>query len=131
MKQATTERNERTQKKQGYPEVTLIGWAQKPSYDKASHKLYWAREYSVEGVPQHSLNYDVRVLGRNGVLVMSMIGGMDQLPMIEANKSKILSFVEYNPTHRYSDFNADTDKVAAYGMAALVAGFAAAKVGLF
>jgi uncharacterized membrane-anchored protein len=36
----------------------------------------------------------------------------------------------YNDGKRYEDFNAGTDKVAAYGLAALVAGVAAKKLGL-
>jgi len=44
---------------------------------------------------------------------------------------KVLALTEFDPGQRYSDFNASTDKVAAYGIAALVAGAIAAKAGLF
>ena len=30
--------------KAGYPAMQLVGWAQPPSYDAASHSLVWARE---------------------------------------------------------------------------------------
>jgi uncharacterized membrane-anchored protein len=30
-------------KQQGFEAVTLIGWAASPRYDRASHKLYWAK----------------------------------------------------------------------------------------
>ena len=37
----------------------------------------------------------------------------------------------FNPGHRYSDFDPSVDQVAAYGIGALVAGKLAAKAGLF
>jgi uncharacterized membrane-anchored protein len=39
--------------------------------------------------------------------------------------------VDFDPGQRYADFNPSTDKLAAYGIAALVAGGIAAKAGLF
>src|SRR6266566_7705077 len=57
---------------------------------------------------------------------------MSQVPKIERNTSAILSAVEFNSGNRYADFNpAPGDKVASYGIAALVAGGVAAKLGFF
>src|SRR5262249_21235822 len=72
------------------------------------------------------------VLGRRGVLVLNAIAAMEQLPDVETNTPKILSAVDFNPGNRYTDFNAGSgDKIATYGLAALIAGGVAAKVGLF
>ena len=30
--------------------MELVGWAAPPRYDKATHKLYWAKELKVDGV---------------------------------------------------------------------------------
>jgi uncharacterized membrane-anchored protein len=43
----------------------------------------------------------------------------------------VTGFTEFNPGNRYADFDAKTDKVAEYGLAALVAGGVAAKLGFF
>ena len=43
---------------------------------------------------------------------------------------QLLSAVNFKEGKRYADFNSSTDKVAAYGLAALVAGVAAKKPGL-
>jgi uncharacterized membrane-anchored protein len=43
----------------------------------------------------------------------------------------VLSFVDFNPGHRYADFIPGTDKLATYGIGALIAGKVAAKAGLF
>jgi uncharacterized membrane-anchored protein len=43
---------------------------------------------------------------------------------------ELLAAVSFNDGKRYGDFNSSTDKVAAYGIAALVGGLAAKKLGL-
>lgn len=43
----------------------------------------------------------------------------------------MLDNLKYVEGKRYADFNSSTDKVAEYGLAALVAGVAAKKLGLF
>src|SRR4051812_11348602 len=62
MQQGTGEANAE-RKRQGYPEVELVGWATKPHYDAQTAKLYWAKELSFDGGREHTLNYDIRVLG--------------------------------------------------------------------
>src|SRR5262249_41730642 len=124
MKEGTREGNQE-RIKQGYEAIELIGWAAPPRYDKAAHKLYWAKELSFGGGPEHTLNYDIRALGRRGVV------SIDQLQAIEKDMREVLSFVEFNEGHRYGDYVAGVDKVAAYGIGALIAGTVAAKAGLF
>ncbi len=131
MKKGTADANpERT--KQGYPPMELIGWAEPPRYDSSSHKLYWARELKFGDATEDTLNYNIRMLGRHGVLVLNAVATMSQLPEIEKATPQILGAVDYNTGHRYADFSAASgDKVATYGIAALVAGGVAAKLGLF
>ncbi|NVE01506.1 DUF2167 domain-containing protein [Massilia sp. BJB1822] len=118
-------------KKQGYHAMHLRGWAEQPSYDKASHKLYWAKELSNDTDSQNSLNYNIRVLGREGVLVLNAVAGMEQIKAVKAEMQKVTAFTDFTAGNRYADFNASTDKVAEYGLAALVAGGVAGKLGLF
>lgn len=117
--------------KQGFEPIQLIGWAAPPHYDAAEKKLYWAKELQFGDDKEHTLNYNIRVLGRKGVLVLNFIAGMEQLPEIEQNVGKVLAMTEFNPGSRYVDFNPSMDKVAAYGLGALIAGKVAAKAGLF
>ncbi|HEY3662744.1 MAG TPA: DUF2167 domain-containing protein [Chthoniobacterales bacterium] len=115
----------------GYQPIHLVGWAKAPHYDEKSHKLFWAKELRFGQNQENTLNYNIRVLGRAGVLVLNAVAGMSQLPEIEAATPKILGAVDFNPGNRYADFNAKSDKVAEYGLAALVAGGVAAKLGFF
>jgi len=116
--------------KQGYEPIELVGWAAPPFYDKQAHKLHWAKEIQFGDEPVHTLNYNIRVLGRKGVLVLNFIAGMDQKPMIDSNIDTVLSMAEFNQGSRYEDFTPGIDKVAAYGLGALVAGKVVAKTGL-
>ena len=115
----------------GYDEVELVGWAAPPRYDKAAKKLYWAKELRFGDIPVHTLNYNVRILGRKGVLVLNLVASMPQLQEIETVIPTVLEMTNFNPGHRYSDFDPSIDKVAAYGIGALIAGKVAAKAGLF
>lgn len=130
MQDSTKEANEEREK-QGYPAMTLVGWAEPPSYDKSTHKFYWAKELRSGNAPENSLNYNIRVLGRKGVLVLNAVAGMNQIADIRQQMKQVVAFTEFSPGNRYADFDTHTDKVAEYGLAALVAGGVAAKLGLF
>jgi uncharacterized membrane-anchored protein len=73
----------------------------------------------------------VRVLGREGVLVLNAVAGIEQIAQIRGEMPAVTAFTEFTAGNRYADFDAKTDKVAEYGLAALVAGGVAAKLGFF
>ncbi len=130
MQDETRDSNEE-RKKRGYESVDLVGWATPPHYDAASNKLYWAKDLAFAGQSEHTLNYDIRVLGRGGYLSLNAIANMSQLPLVESKMQNVLAMTDFDAGQRYGDFNASTDKLAAYGIGALVAGTIAAKAGLF
>ncbi|SFS17248.1 Uncharacterized membrane-anchored protein [Dyella sp. OK004] len=133
--QASTKDENAERAKQGYPAIELVGWAEQPHYDSTSHKLYWARNLrfkKADGAGEAgSLNYDIRVLGRRGYLSLNAVAPVDQLAQVRADMPKVLEMTEFDAGQRYTDYNASTDKLAAYGIGALVAGGIAAKAGLF
>ncbi len=128
---AGTEENNEARTQNGYQAVHLLGWAEKPHYDAAAKKLYWAKELNFEGNELHTLNYDVRVLGREGVLSKNAVASMNQLEQIRRDMRPLIQVAEFNEGHRYADFNSKTDRMAEYGLGALIAGGVAAKLGLF
>ena len=129
--QEGTEEHNKARREAGYPAVKLLGWAETPRYDAATKKLYWAKEFKFEDSDASTLNYDVRVLGREGVLSMNAVAGMHQLAQIKADMGPLIEVAEFNPGHRYAEFDASTDRMAEYGLGALIAGGVAAKLGLF
>lgn len=129
--QENTREASKARVKEGYGAVDLIGWAKPPRYDAAAHKLYWAKELKFGTEQENTLNYNIRMLGRRGVLVLNAVASMSQLPEVEAATPTLLSMVNFQEGQRYADYNSSTDKTATYGLAALVAGGVAAKAGLF
>ena len=117
-------------KQAGFREIHLIGWAEPPHYDPSAKKLYWAKHLRASD-GQNSLNYYVRVLGREGVLSMNAVAGMDQLERVRQDMRPLIEIAEFNEGYRYAEFNPKTDRMAGYGLGALIAGTAAAKLGLF
>jgi uncharacterized membrane-anchored protein len=130
MKESTRE-SSKERVKEGYGAIELIGWAAPPRYDAVAKKLYWAKELKFGDSAENTLNYNIRLLGRRGVLVLNAVAGINQLKTVEEATPAILTAVNFQDGHRYADFNESTDKVATYGLAALVAGGIAAKAGLF
>jgi uncharacterized membrane-anchored protein len=118
-------------KKEGYSELDIVGWAQPPHYDAASKRIYWAKELAVKGAEGHTLNYDIRVLGREGYLSMNAVASMSDMNLVQTGMQEVLPMAEFTSGHRYADYQPGHDKLAAYGLAALVGGGIAAKAGLF
>jgi uncharacterized membrane-anchored protein len=114
----------------GYPPIELVGWAEPPHYDASARKLYWAKELRFGDDPHTTLNYEIRALGRTGVLSMTFVADTQQLDAINSRRESVLAMAEFNPGKRYEDFDASIDEVAAYGIGALIAGKVAAKAGL-
>jgi uncharacterized membrane-anchored protein len=133
MKKGAADSNE-ARKSAGFEPVELMGWAEPPRYDRTSHKMYWARELHFGDAKENTLNYDVRILGREGVLVLNAIASMGHLPQVRDGMRDVIGFVDFDAGQRYTDYVEGKDKLAGYGVAALVGGAAtavAAKAGLF
>jgi uncharacterized membrane-anchored protein len=110
--------------------MELIGWAKKPFYDKETHKLHWAKEIKFEKSEVNTLNYNIRMLGRKGVLVMNIVSEMSSLPIVESNINMILGSTNFTEGNTYNDFNSNTDKIAEYGIGGLIAGGVLLKTGI-
>jgi uncharacterized membrane-anchored protein len=117
--------------KLGYPPIHWAGWAQAPFYDKNRKVLHWAKDLDFGGSPEHTLNYDVRFLGREGILSLNAVSSLNELPLVKNDIDKILAMAEFTDGHRYADYDSKTDNIAAYTVGGLVAGKVLAKVGFF
>jgi uncharacterized membrane-anchored protein len=114
----------------GYQPIELVGWAQAPFYDKKSHKLHWAKELKFGTDSINTLNYNIRMLGRKGVLVMNIVSSMDNMKTVKENIDKILASTNFNESNRYENFDSGSDKVAEYGIGGLIAGGILLKTGI-
>jgi len=113
---------------QGYPAGILQRWAQAPTYDAGRHSLVWARDIKFDDMPEDSLNYDIRLLGREGVLSMNILANINQLDEVREAAKTFAAVGSFRSGSRYADYNSATDKKAEYGIAGLVAAGGAAAV---
>jgi uncharacterized membrane-anchored protein len=129
--QDETNENNKLRIKEGYPSIALLGWASAPFYDAKSKKLHWAKRLKFDSEETETLNYNIRILGRKGVLVLNAIGDMSDLSKIKTEINPILASIEFTKGNRYEDFDESIDKLAAYGIGGLITGGILAKTGLF
>ena len=116
---------------EGYESIAIIGWAAQPYYDKEKKVLHWAKEIKFGETDGTTLNYNVRILGRKGVLVLNAVASMMELPDVQKNIEPVLASFSYADGNKYADFNPDLDDVAAWTIGGLVAGKVLAKAGIF
>jgi uncharacterized membrane-anchored protein len=126
-----TEAANEERKKMGSDPVEVVGWFEKPHYDSSSHHLVWA----IEGKSKEDamVNYDVRLLGRRGYVSATLVTDPKALAADLPHVQALLGGFTFDEGNRYAEWKSG-DKVAEYGLAALVAGgvgAAAMKLGLF
>ena len=128
-----TEASNEERKKMGGRALEITGWAQQPTYAADTHRLVWAMKSREVGAPADEplgVNYNTYALGREGYMSLNLVTGLNDLPKYQGDAQQLLGALEFNDGKRYADFNASTDHVAEYGLAALVLGVGAKKLGL-
>ncbi|HVE83975.1 MAG TPA: DUF2167 domain-containing protein [Myxococcales bacterium] len=131
IREGTEEGNE-YRKEHGAPGLHVLRWSDPPHYDASSHNLTWGL-LAKDDNGGEVVNYQVRILGREGFISATLV---DEPKLIETSKAsftKVLERFAYKPGKTYAEWR-QGDKVAEYGLTALVAagaGAAALKMGLF
>ena len=132
IKQGTEEGNEE-RKKRGWEPFHITGWQAQPFYDQTTHNLTWATIGRGDNPKEaNTINYASRVLGRRGVMRTDLVIDPSQTAAI-AKFDDLMNGFAFSTGSRYADF-VKGDKVAEYGLTALIAGGATAvalKTGLF
>jgi len=129
LREGTTEANKERQRR-GWGVVEIGQWVEPPHYDTATNNLTWSLSVLSQG--ESSVNHSVRLLGRRGVMNADLVVGSDQLSTAIPAFEDVVAGFDFNSGHKYAEWRAG-DKVASYGLTALVAGgagVALAKSGL-
>jgi uncharacterized membrane-anchored protein len=117
-------------KERGWPPIRIIGWHTAPFYNKETNNLEWCISGESEGHP--IINYNTRILGRQGVMSANLMVDPDKLNEALPVVKKLLTGYNFVEGKRYSQY-VSGDKIAKYGLSALVVGGAvgiAAKTGI-
>lgn len=125
LKQLTedTEAANEERRRRGWPDLHVVGWASPPSYNRETKRLEWATTLESEG--SKGANFFTKILGRHGHTSVQMVSNPDELAGGEMALNQVLAGFDYKTGNRYADFKPG-DKVAEYGLAAMVVGGAAA-----
>jgi uncharacterized membrane-anchored protein len=126
-----TEHANEERRRNNWATLQIVGWEYPPKYNAATNNLEWAVRGESEG---HAVvNYNTRILGRHGVMEANLVIDPAQLAAVLPEYKEMLAAFAYNPGSTYGEFR-EGDRIAEYGLTALVAGGAAAvvlKTGLF
>lgn len=126
-----TEEANKVRKERGIPGLHVVAWKEAPHYDGTSHHFVWsilARDDEGHEV----INYNVRMLGREGYVSATLVDAPAGFDAARPRLDKVMDGFAFSKGRSYAEFRAG-DKVAEYGLTALVAagaGAAAVKFGL-
>ena len=122
-----TERENKERKQKGLRSLHVLGWLQEPTLDKETHTVYWALEAVANGDEEHFVNSFALRLGRFGYEELIWITDKKSYISKGGELDLMLKAHSFDKGFRYTDY-VSGDKVAAYGIAALVAASIGVKV---
>lgn len=131
LKNGTEEAN-KIRRERGFDELKVLGWVQPPSYDAGHNRMLWSVKAQNLGSSEGPIiNFNTLALSREGYMSMNLVTQLDRIDRDKTISEKLLASLDFKPGYQYGDFDADTDRIAEYGLAALITGAAAKKLGLF
>lgn len=120
-----TEQGNEERRDRGWETLRIVGWSFEPQYDKQLNALEWAVLAETEGSKSQVVNYNTRLLGRKGVMEVTVVADPASLDPAIADFKKQMPGYDFVAGEKYTEFKAG-DHVAEIGLAALVTGGAAA-----
>lgn len=111
-------------KRLGMESIYTDGWQVAPHYDTQSKHLEWGVRLRTED-GKSLVNYTSRLLGRKGVMSAVLVSSPQTLAQDTSDFKQVLGGYAFQSGEKYTEFT-QGDRVAEYGLAALVLGGAAA-----
>lgn len=109
----------------GWDTLRILGWSFEPQYDQQLNALEWAILAETERTKQQVVNYNTRMLGRRGVMEVVLVAAPDALDVSITDFKSLVPGYGFVAGEKYAEFR-EGDKIAEYGLAALITGGAAA-----
>ena len=118
------EHGNREREQRGWEAIYLDGWQRAPHYDERTRNLTWATRLHADDNAK-VLNHSVRLLGRGGVMSVDLVVSPEDYDRALPAFNTVIGNFRYKTGHTYAEWR-EGDKIAAYGLTALVAGGAGA-----
>jgi len=119
-----TEAANEERRKRGWETMSIVGWHEEPFYDTETNNLTWSIIGEAGG--EQNVNRMIKLLGRRGVMTATLVSSPEMLPLASPLADTLLSGYAYVPGNTYAEYVPGTDKLATYGLTALVVGGGAA-----
>lgn len=116
---AGTDTANKERQRRGWPIMTITGWEQPPRYDESTHNLEWAIRGESEGAPV--INYNTRLLGRRGVMEVTLVTDPSNLATSLPKFKSMLAGFGFSQGQKYAEFR-QGDRIAEYGLKGLIVG---------
>ena len=123
--EATEEQN-KERRAEGLPEMHAVKWLHQPTYNISNHTAFWA----IQGTDSNGggiVNSTALRLGRTGFERLVLIEDIKDYKPVGSPLDLMLASFSFSPGDTYED-HLNTDKIAGYGIAALVGTVVGAKV---
>jgi len=133
IKRGTEAANEQ-RREEGFAALDVVGWIERPQYDRQTHRLVWslsAKDRDAAADAPQTVNYNTYVLGREGYVSLNLVTNSDAIDVAREHARELLAATEFQKSKTYADFAPSTDRIAEYGLAALIGGLAVKKLGMF
>ena len=114
----------RQRQEMGYDTLSVTGWAMPPQYNERTHNLEWAT-ILLAGSGTQVVNLNTRLLGREGVMKVTLVCDPQQLESTIPAYQRMLESYRFQEGRRYAEYR-QGDKIAKYGLTGLVVGGGAA-----
>jgi uncharacterized membrane-anchored protein len=112
-------------RKQGLETMTLEGWYFPPRYDADTKRLEWGTKLRSDKDQSITVNVTTKILGRTGYISAILVSSPESLDKDLLSFKQALKGYDFVSGEKYSEWK-EGDRVAAYGLGALVLGGAAA-----
>ena len=119
-----TEAANEIRRERGFSGMTILGWETPPYYNENTQNLEWA----IKGQNDDGsmiINHNTRILGRSGVMRVTLVVDPDMLSSVLPLFREYMKGFSYLSGEQYAEYR-EGDKLAEYGLTALVVGGAAA-----
>jgi uncharacterized membrane-anchored protein len=119
-----TEAANAERRKRGWGTMSIVGWHEEPFYDSSTNNLTWSIVGESNG--EQNVNRMIKLLGREGVMTATLVSSPAGLENAATSTDSLLADYRYVPGQTYAEYVPGTDKLAQYGLTALVVGGGAA-----
>ncbi len=128
LKESDAEQN-RQRREAGLPEITTVGLAGTPGYDRTQRALKFSVLLMQTGYDGQILNANAWILSRHGFVNLNVLGAAEQAAEVDARMPDLIGLVAMGAGNTYADYIPGVDTVAEGGLSGLLGG-GAGQVGL-